>query len=139
MRAILRFLLDSVSSDAPSQVGQRQTATQQDTYMATQGCSCSWCSATRHDDQPVWRTMEYQNPWPPAVCITQSDVAVLSSDFGPPKDPVIPFTNQVLGAGNHPTGTAAMMNAQPQAQLVAPQVYVCTVTVVLCCHIMIPC
>jgi hypothetical protein len=75
--------------------------------------------------------MEYQNPWPPAVCITQLEVAVLSSDFGPPKDPAVPFSNQVLDSDDNPTGTAAMMNSQPQ--LLAPQVYVCAV--VLCCYI----
>lgn len=67
-----------------------------------------------------------------AYSITYSEVAIWSSDFGPPKDPVVSFANQVLGADS-PTHTTAMVNPHPQAQLVAPQVYVCTVA--LCCHI----
>jgi hypothetical protein len=115
------------SSDAPSQAGQWQATARPDTNTAIQDCPCSWCSAPRHSNPPLWRTMEYQNPQPPGVCIIVwwlGLVTVLYSDFGPPKDLAVPFANQVLSAEN-PTNIAAMMNDQQQAQFVAPQAYVC--------------
>jgi hypothetical protein len=69
--------------------------------------------------------MVYQNPWLPDVRISYSEVARMSSDFGLPKDPAILLANQILGADSS-TGVGAMANAQPQAQFVAPQGYVCT-------------
>ena len=69
--------------------------------------------------------MEYQNPWLPDVRSFSSEVVILSSDFCPSKDPVVPVVNQTLGTDN-PMGIAAMMNGQSQAPFVVPQVYVCT-------------